>query len=193
MDSVEHPKGRVIFLNGTSSSGKSSLSAELLRTFDELYFHLAVDGFNAMGARRSDLMTEDNLDLVLRRMRRGFHRSIAAMAEGGNNVVVDHVLSEPWRLADCLEVLAGLDVIFVGVHCPVAELRRREAARGDRTPGMAELQYGLVHVHGDYDLEVDTAAASTAECAAAIREFVARVPAGERAFDRLRARAGLSR
>ncbi|AUG76059.1 chloramphenicol phosphotransferase [Kitasatospora sp. MMS16-BH015] len=192
MAAQEHPAGRIIFLNGTSSSGKSTLAVELLRTLDELYFHLAVDGFNAMGARRADLMEGERLDLALRRMRRGFHRSIAAMAAGGNNVVVDHVLSEPWRLADCLEVLAGYEVLFVGVHCPLPELRRRERDRGDRGLGIAERQYGVVHAHGHYDLEVDTFAEGTEECARAIRAHLAARPAGPTAFDRLRSAAAAS-
>ncbi|MEU3504951.1 chloramphenicol phosphotransferase, partial [Streptomyces hundungensis] len=34
--------GRIIFLNGTSSSGKSSIARELLDVLDEgVYFHLA--------------------------------------------------------------------------------------------------------------------------------------------------------
>ncbi|WP_441247180.1 chloramphenicol phosphotransferase CPT family protein [Kitasatospora sp. McL0602] len=189
MDAQEQVQGQVIFLNGTSSSGKSSLAAELLATLDSVWFHLSVDAFNAMGSRREDLLdTPERLDLALGRMRRGFHRSIAGMAAAGNNVVVDHVLSEPWRLADCLDVLAGHDVVLVGVHCPLEELQRRETARGDRSAGIAAFQYDRVHVHRDYDVEVDTAAASTAECARAVRDFLAtRVPGAPTAFDRLRA------
>lgn len=50
------------------------------------------------------------------------------MALAGNNIVVDHVLSEPWRLLDCLTVFAAFDVVFVGIFCPPGELRRRELA-----------------------------------------------------------------
>ena len=58
------------------------------------------------------------------------------MAEAGNDIVVDHVLSEPWRLLDCLTMLGPEDVLFVGIHCPIHELVRREQARGDRPPGL---------------------------------------------------------
>ncbi|WP_280715630.1 AAA family ATPase [Kitasatospora sp. MAP5-34] len=178
----------MIFLNGTSSSGKSSLAAELLRTLDSNYFHLSVDAFNAMGARRADLFrTPDELATALTRMRQGFHRAIAGMAAGGNNVVVDHVFSERWRLLDCLDVLAGYDVVLVGVRCSLDELRRRELARGDRSPGTAEYQYDRVHSHGVYDVECDTGTTSTEDCARLVRDFLARrdrtVPT---AFDRLR-------
>ncbi len=181
--------GQVIFLNGTSSSGKSSLATELLRTLDSPYFHLSVDAFNAMGARRADLVpTPEDLTVALTRMRQGFHRAVAGMAAAGNNVVVDHVLSEPWRLADCLDVLAGYDVVLVGVRCSFEELQRREAARGDRQPGTAAMQFERVHAHGIYDFECDTSVDDTAECARSLKDFLARrSPAAPTAFDRLRA------
>ncbi|MEV4556250.1 chloramphenicol phosphotransferase [Kitasatospora sp. NPDC049285] len=178
--------GRIIFLNGTSSSGKSSIARELLDILDDgVFFHMAVDGFNAMRTKRE--FGAEELDVALRRTRMGFHRSVAAMAEVGNDIVVDHVLSEPWRLLDCLTVLRPEDVVFVGVHCPLDELVRRELARGDRPPGLAAHQYGLVHAHGDYDLECDTGVASPLECAQRIKEFLPH-RAGPTAFTRLRGR-----
>ncbi|MFE0101846.1 AAA family ATPase [Streptomyces sp. NPDC059009] len=117
---TESGRGRIIFLNGTSSSGKSSIARELLEVLDDgVFFHLSVDGFNAMRSKRE--LGQEQLDAALRRTREGFHRSVAAMAEVGNDIVVDHVLSEPWRLLDCLAVLPPEDVVFVGVHCPPAD------------------------------------------------------------------------
>ncbi|MYV39520.1 AAA family ATPase [Streptomyces sp. SID1328] len=178
--------GRIIFLNGTSSSGKSSIARELLCLLDDgVYSHLSVDAFNAMRAQRE--LSRDEFDAALRRTRLGFHRSVAAMAGVGNDLVVDHVLSEPWRLTDCLTVLPPEDVVFVGVHCAREELERRERARGDREAGLAALQYDLVHAHGDYDLECDTSTASPRACAERIRDFLPHRPAPT-AFSRLRAR-----
>ncbi|MGW1283887.1 chloramphenicol phosphotransferase CPT family protein [Streptomyces sp. NPDC002586] len=178
--------GRIIFLNGTSSSGKSSIARELLDILnDGVFFHMAVDGFNAMRSKRE--LGTDELDAALRRTRMGFHRSIAAMAEAGNDIVVDHVLSEPWRLLDCLTVLQPENVLFIGVHCPLDELTRRELARGDRPPGLAAHQYDLVHSHGDYDLECDTSTSSPRECAQRIKEFLPHRPSPT-AFTRLRRR-----
>ncbi|GAA5216186.1 chloramphenicol phosphotransferase CPT family protein [Streptomyces thinghirensis] len=178
--------GLIIFLNGTSSSGKSSIARELLHILDDgVFFHLAVDTFSAMRTQRA--LDPEELDAALRRTRMGFHRSIAAMAESGNDVVVDHVFSERWRLLDCLEVLRSEDVLFVGVHCQLDELARREQARGDRPAGLAEHQFDLVHSHGDYDLECDTSAASPRECAQQIKEFLPLRPTPT-AFTRLRAR-----
>jgi hypothetical protein len=95
--------GRVIVLNGTSSSGKLSIAAELLRLLEEPYFHMSVDDFNAMRSKQRTLdLGEDGLADVLHNTRAGFHRAAAGLARAGNNVIVDHVLSEPWRPTDCL-------------------------------------------------------------------------------------------
>ncbi|MEV5608867.1 AAA family ATPase [Streptomyces sp. NPDC052225] len=179
-------RGRIIFLNGTSSSGKSSIARELLDVLDDgVHFHLAVDAFGAMRTKRE--LEPDELDAALRCTREGFHRSVAAMAEVGNDLVVDYVLSEPWRLRDCLAVLHPEDVVFVGVHCPLEELERRERSRGDRPAGLAALQFGLVHRHGDYDLEIDTGALDPRACAERIKAFLPRRPTLT-AFTRLRRR-----
>ena len=181
--------GRIIFLNGTSSSGKTSIARELLVILDgDPYFHFAVDGINAM--RGAKEIPSGDLDAVLNRTRMGYHRAAAGMAAAGNDLVMDHVLSEPWRLDDCLTVLADFDVFLIGVHCPLPELKRREAVRGDRPPGLASYQYTRVHAHGLYDFECDTGTASPRECAELVKEYVeSRVAQGEppAAFRRMRA------
>ncbi|SEG96042.1 chloramphenicol 3-O phosphotransferase [Actinacidiphila yanglinensis] len=181
--------GRIIFLNGTSSSGKSCLARELLAILDgDPWFHVPVDGINAMRAGRE--IAPDAIDGVLTRTRMGFHRAVAGMAAAGNDLVVDHVLSEPWRLDDCLTVLAGVEVFLIGVHCPLPELKRREGARSDRPQGLAAYQYTRVHTHGLYDFECDTGTASPRACAELVKEYVeSRIACGRPpvAFRRLRA------
>jgi len=79
----------------------------------------------------------------------------------------------PW-LTECLDLLEPFTVYFIGVHCPLEELRRREQARGDRGEGLAEYQLSRVHRHGVYDLEVDTSVLSADQCAVRIKELVER-------------------
>lgn len=183
LSSVPPRQGLVIFLNGTSSSGKSSIAAELLPLLDEPYFHLPVDAFHAMRSRNP--IPPDELATVLHRTWRGFHRAVAGMAAAGNNVVVDHIFSAEWRLRDCLSVLVPQDVVLVGVRCPAEELERRERERGDRPVGLAAAQLEQVHAHGIYDIECDTAELTARECAVRIKEFLPDRPRPT-AFERLR-------
>ncbi len=185
-DMREMSTGRIVLLNGASSSGKTCIARQLLMLLDPPHFHMAVDAFGAMRASQKtrDLAPGD-LAEVLQKTRAGFHRAVAGMAFAGNNIVMDHVLSEPWRLDDCLVVLAPYDVTLVAVHCSLAELECREKRRSDRSIGIAAAQYELVHAHEDYDVEVDTEASSPARCAQQIQGALKHLPA-TKAFDRLR-------
>ncbi|MEO3977555.1 AAA family ATPase [Streptomyces sp. CAU 1734] len=182
---AEEPGGLIIFLNGTSSSGKSSIARELLGLLDRPFFHLPVDAFHAMRSDRE--IAPEELPSVLRRTWAGFHRAVAGMAAAGNDVVVDYPLSEPWRLEDCLALFPPRDVVLVKVHCPLPELERRERERGDRQAGLAAYQFDRVHAHGVHDLVCDTAAMSPLACARRIRDFLPGRPFPT-AFERLRAR-----
>lgn len=179
----QRPGGLIIFLNGTSSSGKSSIARELLRVMDESFFHMPIDAFHAMRSDRD--IPDEHLQAEIDRTARGFHRAVAGMSAAGNHVVVDHVLSRRWRLLDCLELFPAGNVALVGVHCPLPELERRERMRGDRTPGLAARQFEQVHAHGLYDIECDTSTNTPGEIARQIKNALARRPTPT-AFTRLK-------
>ena len=72
----------------------------------------------------------------------GFHAAAAATARAGNLVIIDDVLEEnpPW-IESLLTLFEGIEVIFVGVYCPLEELEGREQARGNRKPGQARIPF----------------------------------------------------
>ena len=78
-----------------------------------------------------------------------------AFAEAGNNLIVEHIIETRDWMHRLLRLLGKLDVFFVGVHCPLPELERREAARGDRRIGDARVDFATTHAFGRYDLDVD--------------------------------------
>jgi chloramphenicol 3-O phosphotransferase len=111
----------------------------------------------------------------MRRITRGWHRAVAALAREGNNVIVDELRLHRWWLSDWREVLAGLPWWSVRLTAGVAELARREATRGDRPSGMAAGDVAKAPDGYDrFDLVLDTEAASAADCAAAIAALVGR-------------------
>ncbi|MFF1820910.1 chloramphenicol phosphotransferase CPT family protein [Kribbella sp. NPDC058245] len=183
-EAISNRPGRVIVLNGTSSAGKSSIATELLDVLEDVWYHVKIDAFRRMLPHRD--WTDEAYLPVLQRTVLGFHRAVAGMAAGGNNVVADYVLGERWRLADALDVLKDVPVLFVGVRCSLPELERRETARGNRRIGQAAMQFPVVHAHGLYDVEVDTERNSPRECALLIRDRLAAGP--PTAFDQLRRR-----
>jgi len=155
--------GRVILLNGASSSGKSTLARALQLALDEPFLHVSSDQFVAAGmlpARRADTGPFNWWTHMRPRFFAGFHRCLPALAEAGNDLIVEHVIEFlTWR-DELARVLAHLDVFLIGVHCDPDELDRRERARGDRRigEGRTHVEADRIHTFGPYDLEVDTTA-----------------------------------
>lgn len=184
-------KGRIILLNGASSSGKSSVGRALLPLLPDPWFLVPID---AVGAMRSTVHTRvlDDAEIseMLRRTRLGYHRAVAALASAGNDVIMDYPLSEQWRMNDLLETLEGYDVTLVEVRCSQAELERRERVRGDRPVGLARSQ-STVYAHGEFDIAVDTTSTGPDACALTIVNAFGTVTS-PKAFDRLRGRRDTS-
>lgn len=169
--------GTIILLNGTSSSGKTSVLRAVQASFSEPYLDLGIDKFIwAMPERYLDRpLWDDVLGLATQagetghRLFGAMHYAIAAAARQGMNVVADHVLVEPRWVAECTALFHDLPAWLVAVRCPLSVLEARERARKNRTLGQARAQFKLVHAHAVYDLEVDTSLMSPKECARAIK------------------------
>jgi chloramphenicol 3-O phosphotransferase len=155
--------GRIILLHGASSSGKSTLARALQGVLDEPFLHVSSDYLVDAGViteRRDQGGPFDWWHQMRPRFFAGFHRCLPALAEAGNDLIVDHIIEfASWR-HELAALLAGLDVYLVGVHCDLDEIDRRERERGDRSvgEGRAHVQIDGIHAFGPYDLEIDTTA-----------------------------------
>jgi chloramphenicol 3-O phosphotransferase len=147
----------VIFLHGASSSGKSTLARALQAKLHEPFWHYSIDHLRDSGVLPSARMERGEFSWRLMRSSffDGFHRSVAAFADAGNNVILEHILDTPGWAEQLARLLAPHDVLFVGLHCSVEELNRREKAREDRRQGSAEADYHSIHQGLAYDLELD--------------------------------------
>ena len=142
--------GKIILLHGASSAGKSTIARALQNSIDEPFWHVSIDHLRDAGVLPSDRIKRG--DFTWRDMRAsffdGFHRSLAAYSEAGNNLIVEHILDTPGWQAELGALLATSDIFFVAVHCPLEELVRRELARGDRGAGSAAIVRYLYHAGG---------------------------------------------
>jgi chloramphenicol 3-O phosphotransferase len=102
----------------------------------------------------------------------GMHRTAAALAAEGLDVIVDHVLLERAWLEECRRLWAPFRPLYVGVRCPLEVVMERERTRKDRTIGQAAAQFAVVHRWGAYDLEVDTSLLSPQAAAEEIARAV---------------------
>lgn len=174
-------RAQIVILNGIGSVGKSSTAKAIQAITSKPFLHVAMDAFlgmlpEGMLAHPEGLMFEASQDNgkpiitvrsgpVLERVMRGMRHAVAALAEQGNNLIVDEVMIGPHKEQEYRELLRSHDLYLVGLIAPLDVLEARERARGDREIGLARGQYGIVHRDLVYDLEVDTAAATPTECA----------------------------
>jgi len=180
--------GRIILINGTSSSGKTTLVRKLQGTLPDLWLEMGIDRFAyALPGRVQGQLTWPQLFRYVRpdgrsdgpfsiettplgnRFISGLHATAAALADVGLNVIVDHVILERAWLEECARLWAKFDVLFVGVRCPLEVVLRRELEREEaRTHGQAEAQFEVVHRWATYDIEVDTSVLTPDEAVARI-------------------------
>jgi len=165
------PAGWIIFLNGASSSGKTTIGRALQEALEELYLLVSADGFLSQ-LPESFLAGERRFSVKLPVLVHAFHASAAAQALAGMNVILDHVIQALAWLDDCLSQFCDIEVLFVAIKCPLSELEKREADRGNRSIGSAKFQYDRVHAHNTYDLELDTSVLRPEQCVSAIADYV---------------------
>jgi chloramphenicol 3-O phosphotransferase len=168
--------GHVIFLNGTSSSGKTTIARALQEKLRDPYMYISIDNYfhmypdwflNPTSQAGAVVLAQRTPAIVS-----GLHRSVAALAQAGNNVIVDHLLRDKGSLEECVEKWVGFDVLFVGVKCPLKVAEQREKERGNRNIGTARSQFEHVHAHGVYDIEIDTSKLTVDECVTRIIALV---------------------
>ena len=186
-------QGSIIFLNGTSSAGKSSIAKVLQEIMDGYLIHTGIDHFierlprnffvghdgidppPAVGElwiseKGGGRLIEIRVGSVGYKVIAGIYQAVAGLARSGNDVIVDDVIYDPLVLKSAVVALHTCNVLFVGVRCPVDVAEQRERDRGDRMPGLVTAHIDLVHAHGIYDLEVDTSVLTAMECAEQIKE-----------------------
>ena len=159
---MNHP-GKIIVLNGTSSSGKTSIAKSIQSISEDVFLRCPLDSFWDMTP--SDIAAgSDNFP----NMKLAMAKSVKALAETGHNVVVDIIFSGAKTYHEFSSVLQGMDVTIVKVECPLDELNQREIDRKDRKIGLAASQIESVHKDVEYDLVVNTLLDSPSLCATKI-------------------------
>ena len=153
-------KGKVVWLNGVSSSGKTTLAKALQDSLPEPPYYISNDLFAGMipGKYFSDAHKVDETFSMM-------YRIIKTFSDTGVDVIVDSLFLSTQRMNQCVGALHEYPVLFVHVTCPADELRRREEKRGDREIGQGESQLAELNPQdGTCDISVDTHSNSKEDC-----------------------------
>lgn len=131
--------GKIILLNGPSSSGKKTLDPALQNKIDIPFIRFSFDLLLDHKAFPSEQIKTSKFSWKSMRpaVFAGIHQCVPALATAGNNIIFDHIIETKNWLFQLISLVPELDVFFVGLHCSLPELERREVARGNRKVGDA--------------------------------------------------------
>ena len=162
-------KGRIIYLNGVTSSGKTSIVEELQARRDVFFYVMANDLFQEMIGE--DYLKEDYWKYLGEVIIMMYHTA-KLFSDMGKNVIIDGILVERDSVSPhyerMKEILRDNPLDIVEVSCPLDICRQRNIERGDRYETQSEEQAKLMAAGIQYDLHLDTSRLSPDECADAI-------------------------
>lgn len=158
----------VVVLNGTSSSGKTTIARAFQEIAPRVFLNFSIDSIlyalppaSLERLRRGEPAGEVRfLELV-----RGFCACVRELLALGHDLVIDHAVTTRAEAELLLEAVRSHRTLFVGLDCPAEVLTERERLRGDRRPGLAAAQCERIHQWLRYDLRIDSARMSPEEAA----------------------------
>ena len=138
-------KGKILFLNGVTSSGKTSI-VEALQDREDCYFYVvANDLFQEMIGER--FLREDYWKHLSRVIILMYHTA-RLYSDMGHDVLIDGILVERPEIAphyaQLREILRDNPLYIIEVACPLEVCRERNIARGDRYESQSEEQAALM-------------------------------------------------
>lgn len=180
---------QIIYLNGPSSSGKSTLAKALQNTLEEPFLHIGIDKIIGMMPSKlnnwegdpaplgfSWKLTEDSLGHPVYEIQSGpfakkicktFKEIVLTMAKEGHFIIIDDIAFGKNQVDEWREYLKDFKVLWVGLKPSLSVIEEREKQRGDRMLGSARHQFYTTHDEVNYDLEIDSSNI-TEECVAKI-------------------------
>lgn len=169
---------QIIYLNGPSSSGKTTLAKALQEAIEDPFLHLGIDkiidfmpeklnnwegGFAPLGFSWESAKDPSGHPVFhvragpfAKRIVRSLKDIAVLLASQSYNLIIEDVAFGAVEVDEWKQVLKNYNVLYVGVVTPLDILEKREGARGDRFVGSARAQYFKVHENVAYDLEIDT-------------------------------------
>jgi len=168
-------KGRIIFLNGVTSAGKTSI-VEALQDRDDVFFYVvANDLFQEMVGEK---FLRENYWKYLSEVILMMYHTARLYSDMGKHVLIDGILVEREEIKphyqQLKEIMKDHPLEIVEVYCPLDICRQRNIARGDRYETQSEEQFALMAKDISYRMRVDTSVLTPEQCADKIVEELMR-------------------
>ena len=150
-------KGRIIFLNGVTSAGKTSI-VESLQDQEEIFFYVvANDLFQEMVG---DNYLRKNYWKYLSEVIIMMYHTAKLYSDMGKHVLIDGILVEREEIRphyhQLLEILKNNPLDLMEIYCPLDICRQRNLIRRDRYESQSQEQHDLMAENIQYSARVDT-------------------------------------
>ncbi len=166
MRTEAHEKGLVLFLNGVTSSGKTSIVEAIQDRTDVFFYVVANDLFEQMVGDR--YLHEDYWRYLAEVIRMMYHTA-RLYSDMGKNVLIDGILVEREELRPhyrrLRELMKDNPFAVVEVACPLEVCRERNRQREDRYEAQSEEQAAIMAKDIEYAVRVETDTHTPEECA----------------------------
>ncbi len=165
-------QGKILYLNGVTSTGKSSIVQALRSDGWTDFYYLSDDIFedHIIDVEYNDPAYWSTLSDAVFLM----YRTAKLFSDYGKNVVIDSMLLERPEFAPhysrMLEIFQSSPLYVIDVTCPLEICRQRNLARGDRHEFQSHEQVAVMAADVAYALRLDTASNSPEECAKMIAD-----------------------
>ena len=165
-------QGRILYLNGLTSTGKTSIVRELQARKEHLFYALGFDLFEGTLPEWAADTDENYAGAIL-----AMYAAARSLSEQGRDVLIDGLIMNIAGLErhdeSLRRALAGCPLYLINVHCPMEILRQRNLARGDPRENQSLDQSRIAEKNIDYALALDTGVHSPSECADLLLAFLA--------------------
>ena len=159
-------KGKIIYLSGVTSTGKTSIANAIQETSDEFYYLVSND--NLRGMVNEKYLIQNFLKYVFKLYIDIYHIA-KALSDVGNNVIIEGVLFETQEMVAHYQTLRCIlkdnPLLTVEVTCPLEICRQRNILRGDRGEFQSAEQDTMTDKNSVFDFSVRTDIHSPDECA----------------------------
>ncbi|BCN30791.1 phosphotransferase-like protein [Anaeromicropila herbilytica] len=166
-------KGKIIFLNGVTSAGKTSIVDEMQARKDRILYVVANDLFEEVIGE--EYLKEDfwkYFSEVILMM----YRTARLFSDYGKDIIIDGIIVEQPEIRPhylkLKEIFNGYPLEIIEVYCPLEVCKKRNIERGDRYETQSEEQYHILAEEIEYCYKVDTSLHTSKECADMIIEYV---------------------
>jgi chloramphenicol 3-O phosphotransferase len=163
--------GKIIYLNGVTSTGKTTLTKAIQQKANENFYHLSNDMFQIMV---SEKYLQINYWKFLSEAIIAMYYTAKALSDMNINVIIDGMLVEEPEFQSNFNqthyekmksIFADSPIIMIEVFCPLEECRRRNIERGDRKIDQSDWQNNDMSKNIYYDFSVDTSINNPEQCA----------------------------